>query len=461
MTPAVLAFVEALLARNAALEARVADLEAHLRTPGKNPRNSSQPPASVHPHAKPAPERPPSSKPPGGQLGHPKAERALVPSDRVTTTVPLKPARCRRCGARLVGSDPAPVRHQVWELPACQPLIIEYRRHRLVCPRCATVTAAPLPEGVPRGQSGPRLTAAVGVLMAWFRQSKRRVGLLLEALFGIPCSAGWAVKLQGQVTQALAPCYQELRQALRTTATAALDESPTKEGKAKAWLWTAVTPQFTVLAQRPSRAADLARELLGPDDAGVVTSDRYPGYDWLPLEQRQLCWAHLRRDFQALVDAGGPGQRIGRRLVGATRQLFHEWHRFRQATITRATLRRRLRPVQAEVYDALETGTLCRQASTAGTCGHILDRFDALWTFLDHAGVEPTNNAAERALRHGVIWRKLSFGTQSAAGSRFVETLLSVSETCRQQGRRVWDFVTRACQALVARQPAPQLLTAP
>jgi transposase len=438
------------------LEARVRELQAR-----KDPSNSSLPPSTSHPHAKPAATEPPSEKPHGGQPGHPKAERALVPPEQLSEPpIVLKPKQCRHCGTPLTGRDPHPVRHQVWELPELPPIITEYRRHRLSCPCCGTVTIADLPKGVPRGQSGPRLTAAVALLMALFRQSKRRVGLLLETLFGIPCSAGLAVKLQNQATQALAPCYQELRHALRTTAQAALDESPTKEGKLKAWLWTAVTPQFTVLAQRTSRAADVAHELLGPNFAGIVTTDRYTGYDWLPLLKRQLCWAHLRRDFKAMVDAGGPGQRIARRLVDATRQLFHEWHRFQAGTITRVTLRRRLLPVQAEVYDALEAGTLCRQATLAGSCGHILDRYDALWTFLDHQGVEPTNNAAERSLRHGVIWRKLSFGTQSANGSRFVETLLSVIETCRQQGRRVWDFVTRACQALFARQPAPQLLPA-
>lgn len=441
----------------AELQREIRELRAQL---GKDPTNSSLPPATSHPHAKPATSEPPSEKPQGGQPGHPKAERALVPPEQVSKFKRLKPDRCRRCHELLHGDDPEPLRHQVWELPELPPIIIEYQRHRLPCPRCGTVTIADLPKGVPRGQSGPRLTAAVALFMALFRQSKRRVGLLLETLFGIPCSAGLAVKLQNQATHALAPCYQELRQALRTTAQAALDESPTKEGKSKAWLWTAVTPGFTVLAQRTSHAADVAHELLGPDYAGVVTTDRYTGYDWLPLEQRQLCWAHLRRDFKALVDAGGPGERIGRRLVNATEQLFHEWHRFQAGTITRATLRRRLLPVQAEVYDALETGALCRQASTAGPCGHILNRFDALWTFLDHPGVEPTNNAAERSLRHGVIWRKLSFGTQSAKGSRFVETMLSVIETCRQQARRVWDFVTRACQALVSREPAPQLLPA-
>jgi transposase len=444
---------------NQKLQQRIRDLEAQL---GKSPRNSSLPPSSEHPHAKPPPPPSgPSGRRRGGQPGHAKAERPLVPPEQLSQPpVVLKPEQCRCCRTPLRGSDPQPLRHQVWELPVCKPIIIEYQRHRLPCPCCGTVTAANLPEGVPRGQSGPRLTAAVALLMASFRQSKRRVGLLLETLFGIPCSPGLAVKLQRQATAALTPCYQELCRALPNAPHVHLDESPTKQGQAKAWLWAAVAPQFTVFAQRLTRAAEVARDLLGCAYAGVVHSDRYASYDWLPLRQRQLCWAHLLRDFQALADRAGAGRRIGADLLKAGHTVFHHWHRFRNGVILRPTLRRRLLPVQYDIWAALERGMRCRDSDVAGVCGHIFDRFDALWTFLKRDGIQPTNNDAERALRHAVIWRKLSFGTQSATGSRFVECLLTVIETCRQQSRPVWDFATHACQSFSQGQPAATLLPA-
>ena len=175
-------------------ETRIQDLELRL---GRNPQNSSLPPSSEHPHAKPPrPKRKPSGRKRGGQKGHAKQERTLVPPEQVTETITLKPPSCRRCGETLEGRDPEPLRHQVFELPEIEPIITEYQRHRLTCRCCGVSTTAPLPEGVPEGQSGPRLIAFTALLMAYFRQSKRRTALFLEALCHIPCSTGLTVKHQ-------------------------------------------------------------------------------------------------------------------------------------------------------------------------------------------------------------------------------------------------------------------------
>lgn len=452
MTPAVRAFVEALLARIGELEDRVEQLQSRLNM---TPSNSSLPPATQHPHAKPKPVRKPSGKKRGGQPGHRKHERALVTPDRVDETITLKPGRCRRCGEELAGDDPQPLRHQVWELPEIKPLITEYQRHRLSCPCCRVSTCAPLPAGVPEHQSGPRLVAFTALLMAYFRQSKRRTSLFLESLLNAPCSAGLTVKHQNLATQALAPCYDELAAALPQVDAANLDETATKEAGRKAWVWVAVTSLFTVFRVRLTRAASVAHELLGQAFDGVVGCDRYAGYEAF---RRQLCWAHLKRDFQAMIDAGGTSKPIGNRLMDVTRELFRHWQRCRDGTITRATMKRHIDKLQYPLWSALEDGMGCPHAKTAGTCAHLFDRFDHLWTFLDHADVEPTNNAAERALRHAVIWRKLSFGTQSAAGSRFVETLLTVIETCRQQQRDVLTFITTAIASHSTGQSTPSLL---
>jgi transposase len=446
MAPEVLAFVEGLLSR-------IGQLEARLR---KNPQNSSLPPSTLHPHAKPKPRGKPSGRKRGGQKGHPKHERALVPPEEVTETIPLRPAHCRSCGGELSGDDPQPLRHQVFELPEIKPIITEYQRHRLTCPCCGVQTAAALPDGVGRGQSGPRLTAFVALLMASFRQSKRRTALFVETVLNIPCSAAWTVKLQNLATKALRPCYEELRELLPRSDAVWMDETPTKQANRKVWLWTALTKRFTVFAVRLSRAAEVPKELLGEKYSGVVTSDRYAGYDW--IDKRQLCCGHLLRDFQSLIDSGHRrAKQIGTRLKDSFQELFHHWHDYREGRITHRAMRGRIRKLQWPVYEALEAGTLKLRGKPAGMCQHILDRFDHLWTFLDHAGVEPTNNASERALRHGVIWRKLSFGTQSASGSRFVETLLSVIETCRQQGHNVIHFITQAVDAHFNARPAPSL----
>lgn len=447
MTPAVRRFVESLLERMARLEDRLK----------QTPQNSSLPPSSQHPHAKPAPRPKPSGRKPGGQPGHKKHERALVPPERVDETIVLKPEACRGCGRRLSGADPAPLRHQVSELPEIRPIITEYQRHRLTCTGCGVATCAALPRGVPQHQSGPRLVAFVALLMAHFRQSKRRVSLFCESVLNIPCSAGLVVKLQNHATAALRPHYEQLAAALPEQPALNIDESPTTEGRFKTWLWTFVAPEFTVFGLRPTRAGKVLDEFLGPHFDGVVICDRAKMYWRLP--QLQWCWAHLTRDFQALADSSLRSvKQLGAQLLEQTRRVFRQWSRCRDGTISRAGLKSSLGATRRAVAQLLLRGLNGRHARTAEVCRELYWYRERLWMFLDHEGVEPTNNAAERSLRPAVIWRKLSFGTHSAAGSRFVETLLSIIETCRQQDRDVFSFVTNALTRHYAQRRHSSLL---
>jgi transposase len=227
------------------LLARIAELEARLN---KSPQNSSLPPSVQHPHAKPLPPKPKSKRKQGGQPGHTKHERPLLPTDECDEVQKLKPAECRRCGTKLTGCDAAPLRHQVWELPEIKPHVTEYRRHRLVCQRCGETTCAELPPGVPHSQAGPRLVALTALLMGCFKQSKRRVALFLEQVLDQPCSPGWVVKLQNQATAALRPAYEELAAHLPAEPVLGIDESPTKQARQKSWLWTFVARTYTVFA---------------------------------------------------------------------------------------------------------------------------------------------------------------------------------------------------------------------
>jgi transposase len=434
------------------LLAKIADLEARL---DQSPRNSSRPPSSEHPHAKPRRPKSAGKRKPGGQPGHAKHARPLLPPDQCAAVLPLKPAACRRCGRELSGDDPAPLRHQVWELPEIRPLVTEYRRHRLACPRCGDTTCAPLPPGTPAGQSGPRLVAFAGLLMAYFRQSKRRTALFLEALLNQPCCPALTLKMQARVTAALRPAYDELAAALPAQPHLGIDESPTKEAGKKAWLWTFVAGLFTVFAARGSRAGTALTELLTDRFEGVVTCDRAKMY-WA-VGRLQWCWAHLKRDFQALADSEDRVvKRLGHDLLRPTRELFRQWSRCRDGTVSRAELKRDLAPARRTVEGLLLRGLFSGHPRLEGMCRELSEHRDWLWTFLDHE-VEPTNNASERALRHAVIWRKLSFGTQSAGGSRFVETMLTVIETCRQQSCDVFAYVTAAVEAHFAGQPPPSL----
>jgi transposase len=299
--------------------------------------------------------------------------------------------------------------------------------------------------------------ALVALLMGCFRQSKRRVTLFLESVLEQPCSPGWVVKLQQQATAALTPAYEELARQLPTEDVLAIDESPTKERTAKAWLWTFVAATYTVFALRTTRAATVLHELLTDAFDGVVHCDRAKMY-W-QNGKLQWCWAHLKRDFQALIDnRDGQVKRLGHDLMRCTRELFRHWSRCRDGTITRAEMQRLMRPLRQKTEGFLLRGMFSGNPEIQGMCRELYKHRHWLWNFLEVEGVEPTNNASERALRHAVIWRKLSFGTQSTHGSRFVATILTVVETCRQQSRSVFEYLTTAMEAHFTHEPAPSLL---
>jgi len=454
--PEAQAIIRALLAEIAELKARIEELERQAK--GKTPQNSSLPPSTQHPHARPQPPRRKSKKKRGGQPGHEKHERPLIPTDQCDDVLPLRPTECRRCGSKLSGNDAEPLRHQVWEVPEIKPHVTEYQRHRLTCPSCGETTCAELPAGVSQGQSGPRLMAFVALLMAFYRQSKRRTAEFLSTLLGQPCSASLTVKIQNQVTAALRPSYEALAAELPTQEQLNIDETGTKEANGKAWLWTFVAGLFTVFAVRATREATALRDFLGETFHGVVTCDRAKMYWYLGC--LQWCWAHLRRDFQAMIDSGdSSGKHLGFRLRRATCELFEHWADYRAGKISWAALLHRMGPVRRKVECLLLRGTQSGNPDVRGTCRELYEHRQWLWTFLRHHGIEPTNNAGERSLRHAVIWRKLSFGTQSASGSRFVETMLTVIETCRQQRRNVFSFLTAAIQAHLTYQRAPSLLS--
>lgn len=437
LPPSVVALIHWQAKQIARLTARVAELEAKL---GKDSTNSSKPPSASHPHDKPPSPKPKSGRKRGGQPGHDKHERALIPTEHCQNVVPCVPSACRRCGQQLIGLDPEPRRHQVWELPEIQPIVTEYQQHRLHC-SCGCSTCGALPKGVPPGQAGPRLIAFAGLLMACFRQSKRRAAQFLSMILGQPASASWMVLLQNRAAEAVEPAYQELAAQLPAQPVLHIDESPTKEGSSKAWVWTFVGAAFTWFACRTSRAADVPKELLGEDFGGVVQCDRARMY-WA-FGRLQWCWAHLKRDFQALIDDPcKTQQRLGHDLMKPTNQLFALWKNIRDGTISRRSFRRQMKPIRQRVDDLLLRGYF--NALTCNFCKELVEHRQHLWTFLDVEGVEPTNNAAEQALRHAVIWRKLSFGTQSKSGSQFVERLLTVIETCRRLSRDVFSWIVAA-----------------
>ena len=437
------------------LEATVQHLTERLQ---QDSRNSSRPPSSDPPQAQGRRPRGPTGRQPGGQPGHEGHARALVPVEQVDAVVSVKPEHCRRCQQPLQGEDPQPQRHQVTEIPPVKPVVTEYQLHQLLCSACGAMTRAEVPSGVPLGGFGPRLQAITALCTGAYHLSKRTTQNVLEHLFGVALGLGTVANLEQATTQALAEPVAEARAYVQGQTAAYLDETGWREGRQRAWLWTAVTAGVTVFVVRLSRGAKVAQELLGERFWGYLVTDRWSAYTWYPTWRRQVCWAHLLRDIEAMMGRGGRSQEIGEALRAQVRLMFQGWHRVRDGTLAHTSFAHYMRPIRREVERLLEAGQTCGVPKTEGTCREILRVRQALWTFVRHAGVAPTNNAAERAIRPGVLWRKGSFGTQSAEGSRFVETMMTVVATLKQQHRHVLDYMTAACEAAPHGQTVPSLL---
>ena len=461
LPPEARALILALRGEVAELQAKVHSLEQLVHELqdrlNQDSTNSSRPPSTDPPTVKRRPPRPASGRRSGGQPGHERHQRPLLPPDR---TVILKPARCRRCGEALRGADPQPLRRQVLELPPIRPEVTEYQLHRLSCLRCSRSTCASLPAGVPGDGQGPRLQAVLALMTGAYRMSKRMVQTFCADVLGVPVCAGQVCASEVETAAATDAVVAELRGYVRTRS-ANVDETGWWQGPKRGWLWAVVTRAATVFTIALSRAGSVARGLVDPSAGQVITTDRYKGYLWLPLRQRQICWAHLIRDFQAMVDRANAGSPIGKELLGCADDLFTWWYRVRDGTLSRSTFRRYVAILRPWVRSQLESGSECGCARTAGTCRDLLAVEPALWTFVRVEGIEPTNNAAERALRHAVQWRKTSYGTESEAGSRFVENVLTVVATCRQQGRNVLEYLTGCCRSAIHGLAAPSLLPWP
>jgi transposase len=457
--PEAQAYIRALENRVAVLEATVQELREQVQ---QTSRTSSRPPSSDPPQALgQRPRRGPTGRRPGGQPGHAGQARALLPGEEVDVVVPLKPERCHSCQHLLWGEDPQPQRHQVTEIPPVRPVVTEYQLHRLVCPACGEVTCADVPAGVPLGGFGPRVQAITALCTGAYHLSKRTTQRALEDLFGVQLGLGTIANLEQATVRAVANPVTEARIYVQQQSVAYLDETGWREGPQRAWLWTAVTACVTVFVIRLSRGGKVAQELLGERFWGWLVTDRWSAYTWYPTWRRQVCWAHVLRDIEAMIERGGGSREIGEALRTQARQMFQWWHRVREGSLTPKTFASYMWPVRQEVERLLAAGETCGVPKTEGTCRELFKLRRALWTFVRHEGVEPTNNAAERAIRPGVLWRKGSFGTQSVAGSRFVETMMTVVATLKQQHRNVLDYVTAACEAALCGQPAPSLLPTP
>jgi transposase len=451
--------LDAALARIALLEAQVRELLAQLQ---RNSSNSSTPP-SANPLGTPKPVvKTPAGRKPGGQPGHQGHHRLRLPPERVNMIVPYVPTVCEHCQAPLSAEpgpgDPQPTWHQVAELPVLAAVITEHQGHARTRPCCGCVNRTQIPPEIRAHVIGPRLAAAMSYFASRHHVGRRGVEEIVETVFDVPTSLGSIVTLEAETREALAGPYHEARKAVRQAPVKNTDETGWSENGQKRWLWGAATATVAFFVIHLRRNFEGLQALLGETIRGIVCSDRWSVYSKLPRELRQICWAHLKRDFQKLVDRGGPAEAIGRAGLEIVECLFADWWTFRRGELDRPGLQSRLDPIARELQGVLEQGCSCADSKAATFCVNVLTLYPALWLFTAIEGVEPTNNHAERILRMGVLWRKNAFGCHSAAGCQFVERMLTVVQTLRLQKRPVLEYLYRAIEAHRAGRPAPQLL---
>jgi transposase len=435
------------------LERRIAELEERVH---KHSTSSSKPPSSDPPSVKRRPPAPASGKKAGGPPGHRHHPRASVPPEQLRQVIACKPPECRRGGHEVHGDDPEPSRHQVAAGPPLRPVGDEYRLHRLECPRCHRAPCAALPPGVPAGAFGHRLRALLSGFAGADRLGKRPIRRSAFALYGRSISTGRICRSERHGALELAAPVEPLREPVRRAASAHIDETSWKQGRDQMWPRVAVTKLVTVFTSAPTRGAEVAKAMLGCAARKVVISDRPKSYAW--IQRRQFCWAPHRGDFQAMIDRGGDAGEVGQRLMEHSDARFGWWHRARDGTLGRSGFQTYVAPMRPLMREDRERGAAWGCPRTVATCRGLLTGETPLRTLVRVEGVEATNSGAERASRHGVIYRELSGGPASESGRRFVERRLAVVASCRPQDINVLDYLTRCDQASLDGQTAPSLL---
>jgi len=439
---------QALERRVRELEAQVRDLLAKLNT---NATNSSTPPSANPLGADKPVKKEKSKRKRGGQPDHPPHLKQLLPPEQVTRTERIVPEECSGCHAPLPPdagpNDPEPKRFQTIDLPLIVLDVVEYQAHTRTCSCCGTVNEATVPAEIRAHSVGPRLTAALSYLTGNLGLSKRNAEELAADLFGAPIALGTIANLEQEVSAALEGAHQQALEAVRQADVKFADETSWKLWGKLCWLWAAATANIAVFVIHPKRSALGLAAILGEQIHGILHSDRWNVYLQVPEERRQLCWAHLKRDFQKVVDCGGPSVFVGRRGLRLVKEVFAAWHAFQDGKVTRQKLKALLEPLQRRMTKALLEGAFGDDARVAKFCENLLTLESALWTFVTKKGVEPTNNFMERLLRRAVLWRRRSFGCNSAGGCRFVERILTVVQTCRLHAKNTLEFLYNAVRA--------------
>jgi len=451
----------------AGAEKQIADLERQLALRKRNSTNSSKPPSSDGPAGESRQRGRPkkSRRKVGGQPGHQGTHRPLAPAERVDEVRVVLPEQCKHCGPSLTGpveqvrTAGHPHRHQVTEVPPIQAHIIEYQCHRVVCPECGGSTRAALPPEA-AGRFGPQLTALIAYPTVVCRMPRRVVEALLWQVLEIEIGLGSTQKCWEEASQAVAAPRQELEQRLKDEPVLNIGETGWRTNGAKRFLWAFVAARYVVYTVAATRGSEVLIRLLGAMFQGILCSDRFSAYLKYHHGKAQFCWAHLKRNLLGIVEftKSGAVERFCRDALAEHAKLFRLWHKFRGGRIDRRQLLLGSIPIQQRIFALAEWNLDSPPREVGNLAAALFEHNERLFSFLEHEGVEPTNNSAERALRTGVQWRKICFGNRSATGEPATARLLTVSGTCDLQCLNILAYLSAAIATHRRRLPVVSLL---
>jgi transposase len=446
------------------LTVRVEELERKIALLTTDSSNSSKPPSSDGPQSKlrPRPRQKSRKRKPGGQPGHKGTNRELIPMAEVDDTIPVFPEVCEHCGAALAPDPDQPTgkywRHQVFDIPEPKPEVIEYHRHCIRC-SCGAENWGKLPREA-RSCIGPRLTAFFAHLSGLHRVTRRGCKEIAATIFGIRVCLGSVCKLHQEVSESLANSHEEARQHLPTQPVLNGDETGwTTQGLSR-WLWVLVTPTIAFYHVAKSRGAKVLKDILGDEYTGILCSDMYSAYKAFHHGVRQFCWAHIIRNIRGIKHAcrSPDAVKFSNWMLSETGRMFALWHAFKKGHLDRQTLVRKSVPIRSRMSRCLQIYRTSSDHHVAKAAKSLLKHWDGLFTFLEHEGVEPTNNSAERAVRPAVLWRKISFGNQSEQGEILTARLLTAERSCILQGRNAFQFLVDSVIAYRKDLPGPSLV---
>ena len=407
----------------ARLEKRVAELEERLNL---NSSDSSKPPSTDQKKNK--------QKPKGGAVvGHQGYFRKL--SDQVDRHVLSTIEQCNHCGSQDLIQRPSQLFQQI-DIPEIKPIVTQIECQKRQCRACGKNLAAPFPEGFDRTSFGPKLISFIGLCSSAYRMSKRTVQILLKNLLDVDISLGSIPAMERKVSKGLKPCFESLISKVDACRVAYVDETSFRQEAQTCYVWTATTQNESLIRILPTRGLSSLAQIRPRNHQGITVTDRYQVYSY---KRHQYCLAHIYRDFKKFAQRDSPDGELGKRALFEMDEIFKATRE-----TCRKTMQTRVGYRKKKLEHILEEAIASGSDSLYGFADRLLKHYEKLFLFTRYQDVEATNNAAERSLRHIVLWRKTSYGTQSVEGSRFLERAVSIWMTLKKQKRDILSFLEQA-----------------